>query len=355
MGRIPEHHEKELAARLSELMGSSVKITPPGKVHGPDESPGPGRRLIATTATHRFACLLLASGRAGEVHHALLGWSRSPEKPVPLLVAPFMGPAGKELCASAGVSWLDLSGNAEIKAPGLVVRVEGRPNRFRPRGRRWSAFAPKSSRVTRFLLMEPLTFQSQRQIATATGLSESFVSKIVARLEDDALIVRSPSARGLRPRDPSLLLEAWREDYDFFRHEVIRGHVTSTGGEDLLRRLAGTLADAGIRHVATGLAAWLLAPFAMFRLATVYVARMPGVEILEALGFHETERGSNTWLVVPNDEGVFQGAQVQEGVFCVHPVQAVLDLAKHPERSREAADLVRERHLGWYQERRVPE
>jgi len=60
-----------------------------------------------------------------------------------------------------------------------------------------------------------------------------------------------------------------------------------------------------------------------------------------------TERGPNTWLMVPNDEGVFQGSAVHAEVPCVHPVQAVLDLDHHPERAKEAATRIRETCMNW--------
>ena len=280
-------------------------------------------------------------------------WPRSSRGGVHLLVVPYMGAAGLSVCVAADISWLDLSGNARIVAPGLLIQVEGRPNRFKPRGRPWSPFAAKSSRVARFLLRDPFAFHTQREIATAIGLSESFVSKIAGRLEEDALIERHSDTRGLRPRDPALLLKAWEEDYDFFRHRVVGGHVPGTDGEDLLRRLSGALAGARVKHAATGLAAgWLLSSYAVFRLATVYVEALPEQDVLEALRFQETERGPNTWLVVPNDEGVFQGSAVRAEIPCVHPVQAVLDLQHHPERSQEAATRIRETYMNWAGKRR---
>ena len=58
-------------------------------------------------------------------------------------------------------------------------------------------------------------------------------------------------------------------------------------------------------------------------------------------------RGANVWFVVPNDEGVFQGASEQDELRCVHPVQVYLDLKNHPERAREAAEHLRTRLLDW--------
>ena len=45
--------------------------------------------------------------------------------------------------------------------------------------------------------------------------------------------------------------------------------------------------------------------------------------------------------MVPNDEGVFHGAEIVDGIRCVHPVQAYVDLKDHPERAPEAAAELR--------------
>jgi hypothetical protein len=42
---------------------------------------------------------------------------------------------------------------------------------------------------------------------------------------------------------------------------------------------------------------------------------------------------------------VFHGAAEREGIRCVHPVQAYLDLKDHPERSAEAAEQLRAKLL----------
>jgi hypothetical protein len=63
------------------------------------------------------------------------------------------------------------------------------------------------------------------------------------------------------------------------------------------------------------------------------------------MGFREESRGENVWFVLPNDEVVFHGEAERQGVNCVHPVQAYLDLTDHPERSGEAAEQLRKKFL----------
>ncbi len=266
---------------------------------------------------------------------------------VPLLAVPFMGDAGRRICSESGVSWLDLSGNARIDAPGVRVRVEGKENRFKRRGRPSNPFAPKSSRVARWLLLHPDEFHVQQEMAAAIGVGAGFVSRVVRRLEELGLLERNDQGV-VRARDPKLLLEAWAEHYDFERHHLLRGHVAARSGDELLAHVSSALSSAGIEHAATGLAgAWLLTHFAAFRTVTFYVADLPPRAVLESLRFHEDERGANLWLALPRDEGVFLGAQEKDGFPCAHPVQVWLDLKGHPERAGEAARHLEETLLTW--------
>ena len=265
---------------------------------------------------------------------------------VPLMAVPFMGDIGRERCAEHGVAWLDLSGNARIVAPGLRILIEGKPNRYKRRGRPSTAFAPKSSRIARWLLMHPNEPLTQRQLARATGTDEGYTSRVVGRLLEEELLVRNDAA-ALRPRDPDLLLDAWQEVYDFRKHLVLRGHVAARSGDARLRHLVDGLDEASVRYAATGLAAaWSLGRYAGFRTASVYLEEEPSPDLLAAVSFREDARGANAWLVIPNDEGVFHGATTTpDGITCVHPVQAYLDLHAHPERAIEAAHELRSEHL----------
>ena len=53
------------------------------------------------------------------------------------------------------------------------------------------------------------------------------------------------------------------------------------------------------------------------------------------------------WLLLLRDEGVFDGATTAGGVTSVSPAQVYLDLAAHPERSKEAAETLRAELLNW--------
>lgn len=339
---LDQQMAREVPQRLAELVAipwSRVRVEPS------PAAPGAGPDIVVSAGGKVFLIECKASGQAAAVAAAarqLKDYARRPgKKGVPVVAVPFMGDVGKRLCAEGGIGWLDLSGNANLAIPGLKVSIEGKPNLFKRPGRPRNVFAPKSSRIARWLLMQPEREFTQRELARISVLDEGFTSRIVRQLEDQRLVTRA--AKGaLRASDRGALLEAWREAYDFSRHRIVRGHIAARSSDDILRQAAAQLAHGQAEYAATGLAgAWLLNPFAGFRLVVFYVSQIPSAELRQALGFHEETRGENVWLVVPNDEGVFQGATERQGIRCAHPVQVYLDLKDHPERSAEAAEQLR--------------
>jgi hypothetical protein len=290
----------------------------------------------------------LSPGRVSEAAKQVASVARSySRRAVPLLVIRFMGETGRRACAEEKVAWFDLSGNARIVAPGLRVIIDGRPNAFRDRGKPTNLFAPKSARVVRWLLMHPDQAFTQRQIARSTDMTEGFVSRISARLEQEGYVERGQH-RALRVRRPDLLLDAWREAYQFPQHRLHAGHVAARTGPELASLVGEVLASQGGAYAATGLAAaWQLTHFAGFRIATFFVSSESLSVLVAKLRFREDPRGANLWLVEPNDEGVFHGAEDRDGLRCVHPVQAYLDLKGHPERAPEAAEHLRAEFPSW--------
>lgn len=336
-------HDKVLVARVPAALAELLDV--PAREVEVDRRSAPDADLLVRAARHTFVVDVLAAVSPGPItahaERVVAAAKRLRRKATPLLVVPYMTEAGRRAAAHAGVAWLDLSGNAHIVAPGLRIVVEGRPNLFRGPGRPSSVFAPKSARVARWLLMHPGRAISQREIARATDMSEGFVSRIAARLVADSYVVREASG-ALRVKDRALLLDAWRSEYRFDRHTIVPGSVAARSGDALTRFVGDTLIAADVEHAATGLsAAWQLTHFASFRIATFFLTDPPSPELRERLGFREEPRGANLWLVLPDDDGVFQGAEAREGVRCVHPVQAYVDLKGHPERAAEAAEQLR--------------
>jgi hypothetical protein len=79
----------------------------------------------------------------------------------------------------------------------------------------------------------------------------------------------------------------------------------------------------------------------------VYLERIEP-EVLESLGFsaNNVDVAPDVYLWVPrNDESVFRGVVVKEGVPVSDILQIWLDVSHHPARGREQADLIWEKIL----------
>lgn len=321
-------------------------------IDGWQATPGPDLPdALLQAGEQRFSIEYKSAASAEQIGEALRRIAGSTAAAtVPLVVVPYMGPTGQAMCGAAGVSWFDLSGNADIRTPRLRVRILGRPNAYARPGRPTSLFAPRSARLARVLLQDATRRYAAGELVALTGLSRGYLSRLLPRYEEAGFVERSSAGREVHVQasSPDRLLDAWCAAEDFARHTVLRGHVAARGGEELLTELTTVLAREKTPYAVTGLAAaWLWEPFATFRTVTLYLAEWPTPKLQADLGFHEGARGSNTWLVVPADEGVFSATAELGGVRCVSPVQTYIDLKGQPERADEAAEELRRVRLTW--------
>ena len=264
------------------------------------------------------------------------------------LVVPYMHELGRKYCKEAKISWLDLSGNANIMGSGLRIIIENQPNLYKRPGRTSSVFAPKGSRVARFLLYNHPGAFTQREISKQTDLGEGYVSKIVKSMENLDLIARDERGR-ITSQDPVVLLDAWLEKYDFVKRNPIKGYIPARSGQSLMQHISDLLSKEGVDFAVTGLgAAWLYTHYTSFRTVTFYVSKNIRSELLSYLDFSESDVGFNTIIASPNDQSIFWNIEEIEGIQCVHPIQAFLDLKGQPERAQEAIPELKNYLLGSY-------
>lgn len=342
MERFSEERAVEGAARLLDRWISGEEA----RVEKNSSSSGLMLDGVIRLGAHAFALEVKSRLSATAFDSAFLHLkTHAPGGSIPLLVVPFMSEAGRKRCREAEVAWLDLSGNADISAPGLRILVSDQANKFKRPGRVSTAFAPKGARVARFLLQNGERPHTQGEIVQGTHSSVGHVSKIVTKLLADRLVERDSEGR-IRVPDADRLLDAWAQEYDFGKHRRTSCSVASRTGEETTFLLAERLRKRAVPYAATGLsAAYCIEPFANYRIATLYVDAVIDETLLDDLEVREADRGWNLWLVEPNDAGVFEGAHERQGIVCAHPLQVYLDLLGHPERAKEAAEHLRKHSL----------
>lgn len=341
---------EKLLALFKGLFPDDAMSLPESKTRGPIQLLNGsimGYAFLLQIGKRVFHIRWASTSSTAAISRAIQLLKQEKEDRILVIAVPFMGSTGEELCKEANVNWIDLSGNASIKAPDLLIDKRGNSNEFIKRGRPPSVFAPKSSRVIRWILLNPDKPFTNTRLVAETGADAGHISRILKHLLDEGYISYIEPWQ-YRLKQPELLLADWRADYDYFKqNEVLRGHIPTRKSEELVEWLARRLSVEKVPQFAvTGLAAaWLYSEFVTHRLVTVYLKNQPSQDLLRVLQFREEPRGANVWLAVPKDEGVFMGTEIVNGIPCVSRLQTYLDLKDQPERADEAAEELK-RTLG---------
>lgn len=287
-----------------------------------------------------------SSGEPAFLHKAigrlLLASERWPDS-YPVVVAPYVSPRGRQILRQSRVGFLDLVGNCLLEFDGLYIeRTEGtKPPAARRQQR--ALFAPVSSRIHRVLLHNADRRWKLRDLAAEADASLGLAHRVAQRLLAETFLEKEGGLLVLR--DPSGLLDAWREAYRYSVNEIRTYHAPDRTPDQLIRRIAEAGSQMNGRYALTLHAgASLVAPFVRFNAVHIYTEESAEAWV-GVLDLREVEFGGNFSLLVPYDPGVFYKAHEVDGAVVVGDVQLYLDLYHYPARGREQADFLRERRL----------
>ena len=254
-----------------------------------------------------------------------------------MVVAPYLSPSVRERLVDAGLGFVDLTGNVRValSRPGLFIEARGADvNPDRPARPSRSLRGGKAGRIVRALIdrEEP---SGVRALAAITGVNPGYVSRIVALLDDQALIERSGRGGRIVSVDWPRLLERWSQDAPLSS----RGTQTMCLEPRGLAALTSRFSTSSLRYAVTGtLAVSELAPVAAAHLAVVYVDDARAA--VSALDLRIAERGANVMLIEPEDEWVFGGRILRNGLSAVAIGQAAADLLTSPGRGPAEAEVL---------------
>jgi hypothetical protein len=243
-----------------------------------------------------------------------------------LVAAPFLSPRTCELLASAGVSYLDATGNLRLALERPAVFVEARgaqkdPAReSRPLG---SLKGPAAGRVVRALcdFRPPYGI---RDLAGRCASTPASVSRVAGLLDRDAIVARGPAGE-VSEVDWPALLRRWTQNYQFASSNATMTFIEPCGLDPFVQKLRRL----GRPYAITGsLAAERRTSAAVSRLATVYVADPSAAA--ESLDLRNADGGANVILAAPFDPVVFDRGWSEDGVAYASLSQVAADLLTSP-------------------------
>ena len=264
-----------------------------------------------------------------------------------LLVVPHMSDVGADLCERAHVNWIDLDGNASVRAKHrLFVRIEGRRNSIASRlefRNGTNAFSVKAARIAQALLSDPKRSWTRAELQAASQLDKGFVSKVLSELRKQDYITdetASGRTRNIRVRNPMVLLDAWSEQYR--RPEPSAwGLLPARDGYGAASAVSRILEEDGVDYALTGLpAAAAYTGFGNFRRVDVYVSKPLSRMTAKKLHVDPDDRGRNIAIII-DEFAAESGIQDLKSHRYVTPTRVYLDLAKLPERAEDAREEMR--------------
>lgn len=271
----------------------------------------------------------------------------SPSSPT-LAVADWISPRAQEVLRSGGISYVDATGNAEIRLdePAVYVRTTGADRNPAPKPASGPRLrGPKAWALLRTLAEAPPPF-GVRQLAEAVDVDPGYVSRVLRALEGDVLVTRTP--RGpVTGVDWEGVIRKASSTYSVFDSNQTSTWVATSGParfvEDIAEKRIGEWAVTG------SVAASRLAPIAAAEMAIIYT---DDPERLASAGrLLPTAQGANVMLAVPYNPVVFESTEEADGIPYVSPTQVAVDSltgnARMPAEGEAVLDWMRKNEDRW--------
>lgn len=267
------------------------------------------------------------------------------EKPVPVVMAPYLSEQARAACREEGVGYADFQGNVHIAFDAVYIdrQVASRPEPERRALR--SLFKPKSARILRSLLREPGRGWRVAELAETAQVSIGLVSTIGSALRERGWVEQRE--QGLVLSNPDDLLDTWAEQYEQPKGEEIRLY-THLHGAPLAERLRNLQLEGGCAVLSSFSAAEWLAPYVRQANTFLYANETGLTALQQGLDLKPAAKGQNFIIRVPDEDGVLDDAvPVANGLYATSPVQTYLDLMQAGERGREGAEHLRAILMKW--------
>ncbi|NPV54762.1 MAG: hypothetical protein HPY71_14815 [Firmicutes bacterium] len=265
---------------------------------------------------------------------------------VPLILSDYLSKEKRDECKGAGVSFIDLSGNAYISCEGIYIEREGFPNKYPERRLGRGPFSDKASLILRVALEDRSRSWGVREVAQAADLDPGFVSRMMRELEIRGYFGKE--GRKYKLLDAKSLLEDWVSAYDYRKNEEKGYFCLADGPGEILDRLRDVGGHKGLSYALSFQAgANLVAPHAVYNEVHIYLKDESCREFLERrLKLREVERGANIILCYPHyKHSAFHRMHQVDGLWVVSDLQLYLDLYKYPLRGQEQAEYLYKRRL----------
>ena len=355
--KIVKLNESRAAEALKALFHAipGLEIISENKINaiGPDEGHDIVFEVSHNNKPHQLIVEVKNNGQPRRIREAiwrLRDYTRNSNRDfVSIIATDYLSPKSRDMCKDANIGYLDMMGNAHLTFGSIYIeKTVAETPKAEARALR-SLFTPKAARVLSVMMAEPWREWRVTELAEAADVSLGHVSNIRKRL----LLREWAEERehGICLKSPGELLDVWRERHPRLITKTVKGY-THLHGSELTERLRGVLSpghhDYPLAICAGATAAQWIAPYERSSRQSFYADEEGMSALVEALDISDTSKGGNVSIQLVSKDKILPGIYTAtEGIFCTSWLQTYLDLWKSNERSREAADVLREACFEW--------
>lgn len=352
---VSEHDVLEQGmARLAEILGPDFEVAP---LRGGKEQPS-GFGDVGADSVYTVRSLNVSAVFAQVVVQAKASLTPAAAKEVllpqvrllrqlfghatVLVVVPWLSPRTRDVLAERRVSYLDLTGNVDLRLPsGVVIKTEGaqhNPAPNPPRRRRGLSGAGAGT-ITR-LLVDFAPPYRQKDLADLGRISPGYVSRVMQTLDDEALITRDGSV--IIEVDWLALLRARAQNYDVLRSNTAHTMVARAGPDATYHNLISKRSE-NTAVVTGSYAAREVAPVVVGGTLMIYIA--PGVRSKDAVAqelslMPAVGSQGNVILLQPNSMGPLERRRTFGAAEHVGLSQLAIDCLSGPGRMPAEGEAV---------------
>jgi len=265
-----------------------------------------------------------------------------------LVSANWLSPRSRGMLRDLNVSSIDRTGNVDLRLrrPALYIRTDGAPLDPSPKQKTGPTLRGPRAWALMRTLIEVAPPYTAGNLASALGVDDGYVSRVLQALTDERLIVRRP--RGpVTDVDWESLLRQLTTTYSLFDANETSTWVASSGSERLIRDLS--LLNAGRWAVTGSFAASSIVPVAAPEIAVIY-ADDPE-RLAKVARLLPTTSGANVILAKPYDPIVFERGWANSDFQSVSIVQMATDSltgnARMPAEGTALLDWMRRNERRW--------
>jgi len=261
-----------------------------------------------------------------------------------IIASPYISEKTGEICKEGNIGYIDLSGNCVLSFDTIYIEKKNYKSIACRKRDLKSLFSKKTTRLLRILLSRLEKIWTQTNLSNESNVSIGLTNRVIKRLYDLEYIDLDQNKK-ISLKNPTKLLDLWRENYSYLNNEV-QGFYSPLSRKEFEERLIEYMSKRNIDKYAFTLfsGAELISPFVRTNQTFFYFSG-DREKLTKENQIKPVTSGANVIILNPYDEGVFYGIQKVQKRNVVSNIQLYLDLYNYKGRGREQAEYLREKAI----------